>query len=72
MTRSELEKAVLFHEAEGLFHMAITVKRTRPPHGRRVRALPGVTGIMLAYAGGDLTVEVATAAMRSFLDRKTA
>jgi hypothetical protein len=70
VTRTELEKAVLFHEAEGLLHMAITVKRSREPHGRRVRALPGVAGIMLSYAGGDLTVEVATADMRRFLDRR--
>lgn len=70
MTCADLGRAILHHEAEGLVHMVITVRRNRLPRGHRVRVLPGVRGTLLAYAGGSTTVEVATADMRRYVDRR--
>lgn len=72
MTTLELEHAILHHEAEGHPRMIVTVQRKREPSGRRIRVLPGVIGTWLSYAGGTITVEVATVDLRRFLDRRPA
>lgn len=69
MTHEQLEAEVVLREAEGRDRMVLSVTRTHPPRGSRVRVLPGVFGTMIGYAGGTTTVDVDVADLRRYLDR---
>lgn len=69
MTERELRDEVARRQSVGQRHMVLVVRRRTEPKGARVRVLPGVTGRMVGYEGGDVIVDVELDRIAKFLRR---